>query len=51
MSADESLLILKRMYTDKGRATIGFVIMVGAADGDFDQAAFAMIIAKTLGVA
>lgn len=53
MSADESLLILKRMHTDKRRATIGFMILVGAADGDFDEneAAFSVLIAKALGVA
>lgn len=53
MSAEESLSILKRMHTDKRRATIGYMILVGAADGDFDdnEAAFSVLIARALGVA
>lgn len=53
MSAEKSLQILKRMHVDKRTAAFGYLILVGAADGDFDdnEAAFSVIVAKALGVA
>ena len=53
MSAEDSLSILKRMHSDKRTATVGYMILVGAADGDFDdnEIAFSAVIAQALGVA
>ena len=53
MSAEDSLSILKRMHSDKRTATVGYMILVGAADGDFDdnEIAFSALIAQALGVA
>ena len=53
MSSEECLRVLKNMHVDKRTAAFGYLILVGAADGDFDdnEAAFSVLVAKVLGVA